>query len=387
MADGFANVLEAANGITRQYMDNVLIGTVYPRIPLLNFLASQGGGESKLGRPGEGTVLGQYAQGMTKARKQSITGSRELDFPTQITGSAGGSRYVGPGSSNPTATNTEESKIADFKHFWSQLEVPISVDVQTVAQSKGDFKVIDIFQAATQMAMDDTLDIVGNSLWNDVNATPSQISGSAYLNGQVGMPQALLGIPANIGSTSSVTSPLAGVTSGSTTYTTYGGVDMSQLNAVNVIGQRVTAATPISFDLIEQANVDYGAAAFGPGVNLCLTTGANYRALKNMAMDRGGTIVHAGEIPEGGTVGIKTESIKYGKTYITWDPKAPTGYFAALTLESWTWISQPGLSFNLAPWKLLDIPGQPRIFYSYVRLASALVCRRPRVNTLWTNVA
>ncbi len=377
---GFTGNLTAINAYARQYMDNLLKSSVYPNAgPLLAAMAGQGEDPDQLGRPGEAAVLGSYGRQMSSAERKSLT-SRELVFPiAYLNGnnlSDGGAAWIVPGSSNPSAYVKEENKVSTFKFYWSLLQQSVEVDQLTVQTAQGPYEVLNPFKTAMEQALAQHVESWATAFWYDVNNTPVQPANSPYLEGFVGMPQALIG---------------TGATVGSTTSSTYGGVDLSQSDTSNVRGTRVTSATAATLSLVDDANLNQGARIYGNGVDLMVTTTSIYQTLKSQAREQGVvpvTVLKANEdLQEFGRVSFKNEVVLFGKTAITYDAHCPAGYLAALTVDSWTCLTQPGKNFSFTPFEKLQIPGQPKIFYAAIETAMALVCRKPRLNVLYTSVS
>lgn len=332
-----------------------LNSSLFSSTPLLTVMAGKGGTDGALGRPGTGTLIG--GGNISRANQESMSGSYERHIRF-LTGKVGGGKNLGARDTVPsTGNDSHDQHVRSAVFRWARHMQPIKVWNTTVLLSKGKFEIANAIEEATQMAMEEQMEVIHQQLFTGNPADQTADIWSSIL----GLEQCMH-TTNNYGNTDR------------TTYTTWA-------------GRRVTTAKTADLDLIDDANLIQGVKNKGPGLDLAITTNAIYKKLKKQALANGGQLLVRG-MPEMKAYGQLKEAVNYNGVTVIPDPLATSAYFYGLTLDDWLFETHSDANWKVTPFKdQSENPGGDDAVTAQIHLMYRLSCRKPWNQILYTNVS
>lgn len=365
-ASGNAISLTNVHAFADRVVKTDLISNLFNRLPLLAFMAGKGGSDGKLGRPGASSILSGAKMNAVEKNKE---GGVEV-HDRHVFSKVGGFKYMGKKDTSPsTGTDTYDEQVRTAVFRCTRAQQAIKINNFPVVAAKGGKALGQATQEAVQLAMEEMMEEIAYSLWR---GNPTSQSADVW-------------------------DDFLGVLQSMDTDNTYGNLDRTTYTGY--AGKRVTTAKAPSLSLIDDANFTQGAMDKSSGIDLVLTSNAIYNELKQEALSRGQT-TQVGSMPQFAEVGVDQEGIKYGKTWITFDPLLTgnwstydsdvtdaTKVFACFNTEHWVFSTNATENFNVE--EFVDqgkVPGGDDALTSRIKLMARFRCRKPQNSVLYTNV-
>lgn len=355
-----------------------LHSSLYQRSPIITFFTGKYGGDSPLGRPGTGGILGGLSN-FSRAERETADGY-EIHVRRQTQDSTV-TRHMGTNGTSPSMGNAAQNRDRTTAYFrWATpLTSAIKID-GIITRIPEKVKIANEIEEATQQALNNHLDTLKYELWRGNPTTQTADEWDAPL----GILQAI------------------------DTDNTYGNIARSG-STHYWAGNRVTTAVEAKLDLLEHANLGVESCSsigkplhsYGMGADLWIASNAIYYKLKKEALARGQSVM-VGEMPEFAKVGVKYECIKYGNTSIVNDPTL-TGDWSAydsdvsdatkvlvgLTTEDWRFGIRSTNNFRVGPLKYQadQTPGGDDAVTGTLYSQYRLYCLNPHRQIVFTNVS
>lgn len=363
---GNAISLNKIHAYAKARIESDLISNLYNRTPLLAYLTGKGANDAPLGKPGSAALLS--GKKLTGAERSKELGVEVHD--KHIFDAVGGFKYMGAKGTSPSTGSTafnDKPRTAVFRNTRAQQAIQIDNTALVTADSSE--KIGSLTDDAVNQAMDEMLNQINLDLWR---GNPTDQTADVWDN-------------------------FLGVLQAMDTDNTYGNLDRSTYTGY--ASKRVTTAKSPSLSLIDDANLTQGSMNKGKGIDFVITSNAIYNALKQEALARKQTVT-VGTMPQMAEVGVEREGIKYGQTWITFDPNLTgdwssydsdvsdaTKVFACFNTENWVFSAAPVENFSVD--EFVDqskIPGGSDVTTSRIKLLGRLRCKKPQNEVLYTNV-
>jgi len=269
-----------------------------------------------------------------------------------------------------TLNSGRESKrdLASFE--WGLTQVPIKYDVDDEIQNNGATQIVDTIADEVAAAQEDMMDKLSEVFYGDYDGDGSvDDTSSTDTKGVLSINAALL-----------YTTSKGGVA-------TYGGIKRTALSdwwVGNIDdGSTVGAATTVSFNQWDYM-VDKCLQYRGDRRNLMAITGsALYRKWKSLVRSKEGDLKMDGMMAKAGFAAFSIDGIE-----LVLDDNVPSGYFYMLDLSKWEWRINSKRNFKITAfkWQGENNNGVDE-YLARVLLAHNLVCWKPRVNYIATNMS
>lgn len=363
---GNAVSLNKVHAYAKAKVESELISNLYNRVPLLAFLAGKGKNDAPLGRPGAAALLsGKTLKGAERAKELGVEVHDKHIFEA-----VGGFKYMGAKGTSPSTGSVafnDKPRTAVFRNTRAQQAIKIDNFVHAVA--KGSEAIGSVTDDAVNQAMDEMLDQLNLDFWR---GNPTDQTADIWDN-------------------------FLGVLQAMDTDNTYGNLDRSTYTGY--AAKRVTTATSPSLALVDDANLVQGVINKSGPLDLVITSNAIYNDLKQEALARGVT-VSVGTMPQMAEVGVEQEGIKYGPTWITFDPNLTgdwssydsdvsdaTKVWAGFHTDQWRFTADPAENFMVTPFiDQSDVPGGDDAITARIKLMARLRCKKPQNEIVYTNV-
>ena len=352
----------------------------FGRLPLLYFMALRSGQATKsdttLGRPGMIPILGGAK--LSKARQEELSSfSVKVDIHTATSDDT---KEMGERDTRPTVTTSQDQNFGQAEFRRARLITPIKISHSAIKlamdQKNADRAIKNLTKTCVDEAMGVHTGALATRQWFGGVVHPTSSVDYTFNQNVTKWPRML------------------GIMSAMNTDNVYGRVNRANLAAGSAwLGKRVTTAmAPDIFEIIDEANIGQKCAdsAVGDGgITLGLCTAAQFRKYKRQAR-REGMKYWADGVPEMAQLGFMREVIQVDKTYVTYDPLCPAGYFAALNLGTWTFAADKTDNMRVTDFESMCDNGQvggEEADQAFIITEASTVCWSPYANCLFTSIS
>ncbi len=358
---------------------------IMPALYLITGLSGKKSGDIGLGAPNTSANVLVSGTKTDQTRKESMFAEVAYRPTIQYTApSASDGKTMGQYSSVPVRSNGATNNPATyfiqpearFHERADPWEVPNDQIETIVANSTGGWPAQ--ATAAIGNIMDaevKTVEGVHLKYWNQILWGTT---GNGYPSDQTAVKwDALHSIPYSIG-------PDTVSSSNAYRRNNYLGLDRSVTANAFWRGKGTDAYGKVVFrDLIRTLNYNssYAFAAVGAGCDVIVCAGDLFQNALNEADGKFGVIIHNG-LPSMAEVGFKSDIVCFdNKTYVVYDPEAPSGHLAALNSSTWTVGILGTKNFKVStPKDQSEIKGGDDVTCGTLRTKMLWCCEEPAVN-------
>lgn len=375
-----AFALEGFQTRVQNHISKQISSSFYQKSTFLAVLAAQTLNQTKrdtlsIGRPDGGEILSggevssveRKSLGDVKAYVPRIQG-----FKTNNTAARSGTGRVALPTTASGSTNSHGQATQFGAEFhWTHIDTPIQIwheDKYQAARAgtkEGQaIAMAQVLDEAERVARQDHLDWLAQNVWTGSPTTQSDHLWDAP----------------------------AGIVDALSTTNTYGRTDRSTLSSDSSWkSQLVSTATAADITkIIETANLDYGIATKGNGINLVLTTPALYKQFKNQILSSsGGGVVMQNGLPDMAKMGVRKEILQKDNVLITYDPFCPASTVCCFDTTVWKFMLHPLFNFKVTEFvdNTKTGQGQDAYDYAYIQTRFMLTCDSPFFNIRFSSVA